>query len=185
MKNRIKNKKMGLKVTKLKSTPTKDKKTAKTDETWVYSTAEICDFFEISAETLNNWYKKGAPKKGYGKWNLKELIKWKYTQTDSPETRKIKAEADLKEAKAEQELIKLEKERGKYIPVSQVKEDLIQLFGYLKKEITSLGHEVATEINSYDAEIAISAKEVIDKKVNYVLELLSKGEGRIGSKKKK
>lgn len=79
----------------------------------------------------------------------------------------------------------MEKEKGKYIPVSQVKEDLIQLFGYLKKEITSLGHEVATEINSYDAEIAISAKEVIDKKVNYVLELLAKGEGRIGGKKKK
>ena len=76
---------------------------------FVVSTQVVCDFFEISRKTLAQWEHKGAPKEGRGKWDLKKLVDWRYSgqNEESPAARKIKAEADLKEAKAAQEQIKL------------------------------------------------------------------------------
>ena len=89
------------------------------DEWWVRSTSETCQFFNVTQKTLSNWEKKGAPKKDHGKWDIKELIEWKYVngKEESAGVRKLKAEADLKESKAAQEAIKLALTEGRYIQV--------------------------------------------------------------------
>jgi len=76
-----------------------------TEETkFIFTTADICELFEISRETLSRWEKKGAPKEGRGKWNIKAVMEWRF-KTDSKSgeasavVRKLKAEADLKEIK--------------------------------------------------------------------------------------
>ena len=75
----------------------------------IFSTQKTCEFFGISRETLSSWQKKGAPKESRGKWNLKKLVEWRFDggHKESPEVRKLKAEADLKEAKAQQEKCRL------------------------------------------------------------------------------
>ena len=107
------------------------------DEWWVRSTSETCQFFNVTQKTLSNWEKKGAPKKDHGKWDIKELIEWKYMngKEESAEVRKLKAEADLKESKAAQEAIKLALTEGRYIQVDKVTRDLKRLFQEQSREL--------------------------------------------------
>ena len=146
------------------------------DEWWVRSTSETCQFFNVTQKTLSNWEKKGAPKKDHGKWDIKELIEWKYMngKEESAEVRKLKAEADLKESKAAQEAIKLALTEGRYIQVDKVTRDLKRLFSVLKKSLVAIGHNVATEINGIDPESAVIANNLIDEKIHEALEQLSR-----------
>ena len=146
------------------------------DEWWVRSTSETCQFFNVTQKTLSNWEKKGAPKKDHGKWDIKELIEWKYMngKEESAEVRKLKAEADLKESKAAQEAIKLALTEGRYIQVDKVTRDLKRLFSVLKKSLVAIGHNVATEINGIDPEVAVIANNLIDEKIHEALEQLSR-----------
>ena len=146
------------------------------DEWWVRSTSETCQFFNVTQKTLSNWEKKGAPKKDHGKWDIKELIEWKYVngKEESAGVRKLKAEADLKESKAAQEAIKLALTEGRYIQVDKVTRDLKRLFSVLKKSLVAIGHNVATEINGIDPESAVIANNLIDEKIHEALEQLSR-----------
>ena len=102
---------------------------------FIFSTADACDFFQISRETLSTWQKKGAPKYARGKWDIKAVMEWRYAgrHAESPETRKLKAEADLKEAKAAQEKIKLGVTKDEFVPADAVRAELTRLFANLKK----------------------------------------------------
>lgn len=143
---------------------------------FVFSTQETCDFFNISREALSGWAKKGAPKEGRGKWDIQKLVEWRFggAGKESPELRKLKAEADLKESKAAQEAIKLAITEGRYVPVDKVTKDLRRLFSVLKKSLMTIGHSIATEINSIDAESAVIANNVVDEKISEALEQLSR-----------
>ena len=88
---------------------------------FIFSTSATCEFFRCSRETLSNWADQGAPKVSRGKWNIRELMEWRYGGNggkDSPEVRKLKAEADLKETRAAQERIKLGVTRTEFIPAN-------------------------------------------------------------------
>ena len=79
------------------------------ENNFLVSTKIACDFFGISRETLSTWVDKGAPKEARGKFDLKKLHEWRYKgeNMETPATRKLKAEADFKEAKAKQEKINI------------------------------------------------------------------------------
>ena len=67
---------------------------------FIYTTADTCEFFSISRDTLSNWAKKGAPKVGRGKWDIRQLMLWRYEQQKnvSPEARKLEADARYRES---------------------------------------------------------------------------------------
>ncbi len=142
---------------------------------FIFSTKKTCEFFEISREALSSWEKKGAPKFARGKWNLKDLIKWRYGGGchDSPEVRKFKAEADLKEAKARQEQIKLGVIEAEYILASTVTADLKRFFTVFKRNVMSIGHDIATELHSFDPQLALESKKIVDKHIHEALEQMS------------
>ena len=154
---------------------------------FIFSTADTCQFFQISRETLSSWQKKGAPKAGRGKWNIKDLMEWRYTgkNTESPETRKLKAEADLKEAKAAQEKIKLGVTKTEFVPASLIQSELTRLLSNLKKSLLGIGHNVASDLASLDSEAVTIAKNEVDKRVNDALLELSEGRLYRGRAKKK
>lgn len=156
------------------------------NKNYILSTKDICDFFEISRETLSTWAKKGAPKYSRGKWDLKALVKWRYSgdTMESPSLRKLKAEADLKEAKAKQEKIKLSVVKQEYVPVAEVKDELTRLMMNLKKSMLAVGHHVASELAPLDADAAEIAKTVVDKRMKEALEEMSKGGVYRGRKKR-
>jgi hypothetical protein len=161
------------------STPEKDTKPKNPDNWWIRGTTETCAFFGVTAQTLSDWEKRGAPKEGYGKWDIKKLIEWKYGAKAgdlSPEARKLMAEADYREAKAAQEGIKLAVQRGEYIATTEVTQDLRRLFTILKRSLLAIGHEIATELNTFDPDAALEAKKVVDNAVQNALSQLAKGE---------
>ena len=154
---------------------------------FIFTTADTCEFFQVSRETLSNWEKKGAPKAARGKWNIKELMEWRFDgkHTDSPEVRKLKAEADLKEAKAAQEKIKLSVKQDEFVHVLTVRSELTRLLANLKKNLLAMGHHVASNLASLDMEAAETAKNEVDKRVNEALMEMAEGRLYRGRTKKK
>ena len=154
---------------------------------FIFSTADACDFFQISRETLSTWQKKGAPKYARGKWDIKAVMEWRYAgrHAESPETRKLKAEADLKEAKAAQEKIKLGVTKDEVVPADAVRAELTRLFANLKKSLLAIGHNCASDLASLDPEAAEIAKNGVDKRIQDALTELSEGRLYRGRAKKK
>lgn len=154
---------------------------------FIFSTADACEFFGISRETLSTWQKKGAPKAARGKWDIKAVMEWRYAgqHSESPETRKLKAEADLKEAKAAQEKIKLGVTKDEFIPADIVRAELIRLLANLKKSLLAIGHHCASDLASLDPEAAEIAKNGVDKRIQDALKELSEGRLYRGRAKKK
>ena len=157
------------------------------EEKFIFSTADTCQFFQISREALSSWQKKGAPKEGRGKWNIKALMEWRYTgkNAESAETRKLRAEADLKEAKAAQEKIKLGVTKNEYIPADVIQQELVRLLGNLKKSLLAMGHNIASDLSGLDPEIVTIAKNEVDKRIADALTELSEGRLYRGRAKKK
>jgi len=104
---------------------------------FIYSTQDAAEFFGVHRDTMTDWANRGAPKEGRGKWNIKAVMEWRF-KTDSrlgeesAVVRKLKAEADLKEIKKQQEAIRLAVQEGKYISIEQTSRDLARLFTSLK-----------------------------------------------------
>jgi len=172
----------------VKSPPQKDTSSKTSSKWWVRGNAEACEFFEISSRTLSEWEKRGAPKEGYGKWDIKKLIEWKNGAGSkdgdkSPEIRKITAEADWKESKAAQEAIKLAVTEGRYIATEEVAADLKRLFMVLKKSFLAMGHNIAIELNSLDPESALVAKKVVDNVVYNALDQIAENGEYVQRKK--
>ena len=153
---------------------------------FIFTTADTCELFQISRETLSNWQKKGAPKAGRGKWNIKELMEWRFDgkHTDSPEVRKLKAEADLKEAKAAQEKIKLSVTQDEFVHVLTVRSELTRMLANLKKSLLSMGHNIALNLASLDMEAAEVAKSEVDKRIKEALDEIAGGRLYRGKAKK-
>ena len=153
---------------------------------FIFTTADTCELFQISRETLSNWQKKGAPKAGRGKWNIKELMEWRFDgkHTDSPEVRKLKAEADLKEAKAAQEKIKLSVKQDEFVHVLTVRSELTRMLANLKKSLLSMGHNIASNLAALDMEAAEVAKSEVDKRIKEALDEIAGGRLYRGKAKK-
>lgn len=144
---------------------------------------DICEFFGVTRATLSNWVRKGAPKEEYGKYDLRDLVKWRYSSGMSPETRKLQAEADLKEYKAEQEKIRLGVLKSEYIKTAIVARDVQRLLTTLKRSLLAIGHDVATDLNALDSEAALEAKNIVDKRITTALEQMARS-GVYGQQRK-
>lgn len=166
--------------------------TAKPENPFIFGTAEICDFFNVSRETLSSWEKKGAPKEGRGKWDLKRLIEWKFGTGDdrelSLEARKLKADVRYRETKADVEEIKKLEKVGQYVSVEDVEENLAEVFSRIKQGLMFLGHRIAAEINAQYPETALEVKGLVDEEVRKGLRQLAQtgsySEGGTKSKRK-
>lgn len=146
------------------------------DTKFIYSTADTCDFFSISRDTLSSWAKKGAPKIGRGKWNIRELMLWRYEQQKnvSPEARKLEADARYRELKAEMTEIQRDILNGKYIASAEVYKTLVECFGKIKSILLFTSNQIATDLSSQYPEITLPVKEKIDKQIERCLNELSK-----------
>lgn len=159
----------------------KKEKEAQEETKFIYSTADTCDFFSISRDTLSSWAKKGAPKIGRGKWDIRKLMLWRYEQQKnvSPEARKLEADARYRELKAEMTEIQRDILNGKYIASAEVYKTLVECFGKIKSILLFTSNQIATDLSSQYPEITLLVKEKIDKQIERCLNELSKtGAGR-------
>lgn len=145
------------------------KKEGEPDNSFIFSTAQTCNFFNISRETLSGWAKKGAPKEKRGYWDIKKLVEWKFGEGNiaqlSPEARKLQADVKYREAKADMEEIKKLEKVGQYVSVDDVEKSLAELFIRIKQGLLFMGHRIATELNAQFPDLALDAKRLVDEEV--------------------
>lgn len=165
-------------------------KNEKPDNPYIFNTAQTCEFFNVSRETLSGWAKRGAPKEGRGSWDLKKLVEWKLgsdkVKEESPELRKLKADVRYRETKADLEEIKKMEKVGQYVSVDDVERTLAEVFLRIKQGLLFMGHRIATELNAQYPELALDAKRLVDEEVAKGLtQLAQAGEYGPGSKGKR
>jgi phage terminase Nu1 subunit (DNA packaging protein) len=155
-----------------KSTPPEDTEAINLENWWIRSTKETQEFFGVSAETLSNWEKRGAPKEGYGKWDIKKLVEWKYGGgiAASDEARKLKADADYRERKAAKEEIALAVLQGEYISKEEVDKQWTVIGNQLKSNLLLWTKTLAPELAGLEMR---SVEKVLTDAVYDLLEQLS------------
>ena len=90
------------------------------------STSFLEEYFNVTRKTLTMWAEKGCPKLDRGAWDFIAVLKWRgglaSTEEDKedPYTRKIRADAFLKEQQGQLAEIELQKARGEIIEIGEV-----------------------------------------------------------------
>lgn len=160
------------------------KKTSKTAPSWIkfegdffYLNSEMtAKFFQVTPRTLIDWKKRGAPNVMRGWWDVQKLSEWLGKGTAggkepiSDEARKLKADADYKEMKAEKEEIQLAVLRGEYISKEEVDRQWSVLGNQLKNNMILWSRTVAPELAHLDMR---SVEKVLTDAVYDLLEQLS------------
>ncbi len=153
---------------------------------FIFDTQAVCEFFEISRKTLASWEKKGAPKVERGKWDIKQLVTWRYRDSEelNPEMKKLLADIRYREAKAEMAEIEKEEMIGQYVAVGDIEQELTEVFSRIKQGLLYIGHRVGIELNAQYPELALEAKRLVDEEVRKGLEQLA-ATGTYGQAKRK
>lgn len=88
----------------------------------ILTTDQAAQFFGVTRKTLKQWADAGAPKVKRGRWNLKELFDWWWSEIASDRAAQQGGDESMNEAKRrywwqkyEGERIKNERERGRLI----------------------------------------------------------------------
>lgn len=141
-----------------------------------YNSNDVCEFFSISRDTLAKWAKKGAPKLGRGKWDLRQLVIWKYGEKSdvSPEARKLEADAKYREVRVQLAEIQRDVANGKLIAAEDIHKALTECFAKIKSILLFTSNQIATDISSQFPEVTLIIKERIDKQIERCLNELAK-----------
>jgi len=96
----------------------------------IVTTSRCASVFGVSREAVRLWGKAGCPQSERGWWDLDEVVKWRMgveqgaaaeQSKESWPKLKIRAEAEYKAAKAEQEKIRLQGMKKDFVPFTDVK----------------------------------------------------------------
>ncbi|MGL5513276.1 MAG: hypothetical protein ACRDBM_08630, partial [Sporomusa sp.] len=150
---------------------------------WVRGTTDTADFFGVSAQTLSDWEKRGAPKEGYGKWDIRKLVDWKFRGEQSAEARRLVAEAKFKEAKANMAVMNQAVMEGKYIEKSEVDRSWTTIGTQMKANILAwvriltpaLANQDMRTVEKIMTEATYDLLEQVSSKGKYTAGRVSKG----------
>ena len=100
------------------------------------SRAQLAAFFGVAPNTISKWKKEGMDAEvSRGRYDLKQAFDWWMTNRVAPDedakAKKDRWEAELKEAKAQLERLKLEREKGELLP----RADIAQLWAARVHEV--------------------------------------------------
>lgn len=145
------------------------------------SSAQLCDLLRVTPEIISRHHKSGMPKAATGWWNLREVLvylghaKGDKAKDQSAATRKLVAEADLKESKAAREKKLLEILEGEYISRADVAKEWSGRVLELKSSFIKLAKRIASEFTDPEARANVE-KVVNDVVEDYLESYARKGE---------
>lgn len=136
---------------------------------------KTADFFAVTVKTLAEWAKQGCPKHARGWWNPKDVMAWRGEATDentkeamSVLARKLKADADYKEARAAAALRQNEILEGQYMPREEIETQWSRRITELKAGLLALSNKIAGQIT--DPDVRLEVERVITDEVYELLE---------------
>lgn len=169
---------------------------AKVTGKYIFSTAETAEFMGVSEIALRKWAKRGCPKAGYGRFDLREVLRWREQAEEndgrpaSPEARKMAAIAELKEIQAKQEALSLESMRGRYVSRQVLQGELLRLKNSLLSSLGGVRQRVLDKsgLVGMPADAAAVVVPAVDNAFNEITEDIKKApilSGRLAGKEKK
>lgn len=139
------------------------------------NSGKTAEFFGVTVKTLAQWAKEGCPKYARGWWDPKEILAWRGEATDentkeamSVLARKLKADADYKEARAAAALRQNEILEGQYMPREEIETQWSRRITELKAGLLALSNKIAGQIT--DPDVRLEVERVITDEVYELLE---------------
>jgi hypothetical protein len=124
-------------------------------------------FFNVSPRTLINWDARsgGTLKKDTGWWDIKVMLEWKMNGEDSDEARKLKAEADYKEAQVKKAQLENDVRIGELFPANEIFKEWTGRVVELKTGLLAMGRRVGSHFTDPEMRTAVESavqEEVFD-----------------------
>jgi terminase small subunit / prophage DNA-packing protein len=144
------------------------------------TTKQLSDLFCISDRTVRNWTAKGMPKIAPGKFDGLAAVRWYAENVFMPEAAesrdllsKAEAERLMLNLKAELLQVEVDKEKGKLVPLEEIKRDWGRIAQAVKTGLYGIPYRLAAILATVDNESEI--RKMIKQEVNRSLDEISAG----------
>ena len=138
----------------------------------IVSTADLIKIFGVTQRTVAEWGRTNCPKVGRGEWKLKDVVEWRglcrlgdATNKESDAAKKLRADAEYKDAKAKQEAVRLQEMLGNLVPIEMIQEQWAFTFADIRQQLMKLPNDIRARIHtSYpecSEDVSLIAEEII------------------------
>ena len=144
------------------------------------------DFFNITRQGIYFWFKRGCPKRGYGKCDLKEVFEWwKNNIIKDPDGVGTygKARTESERYKADLRKIELEEKRGQLVSVEEVRKAAFDRGRQMRDAFLNLPDQVGPILAAESSDRQVTL--LLTKEIRKILEELAKGKKPTKAKKGK
>ena len=138
----------------------------------IVPTDDVVRIFGVSKKSVAEWTLKGMPKVDRGMYKLKDVVKWRglmrlgdATNKETDASKKLRADAEYKDAKAKQEAVKLQEMLGNLVPIEMIQEQWAFTFTDIRQQLLKLPNDIRARIHtSYpecSEDVSLIAEEII------------------------
>jgi hypothetical protein len=150
------------------------------------NTEKTALFFDVADRTLREWDEKanGTLKKDRGWWDIQAVMEWRNGEDDDTDmARKLRAEANLTEAKAAKAVREMEILNGQYLPADTVYSEWARRVAEVKSGVLAFSKKVAGQFS--DPDVRIEVEKILADEAHDLLEQYSRTGKYTPSPKKK
>ena len=148
----------------------------------IVSTTDLVNLFGVTKKTIAQWPGLGCPKIGRSTWNLREVIAWRglgrrgdVNGEESDAVKKLRADAEYKDAKAKQEAVRLQEMLGNLIPIDMMKDEWAMMFTEIRQQLLKLPNDIRAKTYVLYPECSEEVTEIAEETIRQCLERLAGG----------
>ena len=147
----------------------------------IVPTDDVVRIFGVTTKTVSEWNKAGLPKVERGMYRLKDVVKWRGLARlgdhdngkESDATKKARAEAEYKDAKAKQEAVKLQEMLGNLVPIEMIEEQWAYTFTDIRQQLMKLPNDIRARIHTSYPECSEDVSLIAEETIRRTLEGLA------------
>lgn len=148
----------------------------------IVNTDVLVSLFGVSKKTIAEWGGKGCPKLGRGAWLLKDVIRWRGLGRsgdtggeESDAVKKLRADAEYKDAKAKQEAVRLQEMLGNLVPIEMIRDEWAMMFTEIRQQLLKLPNDIRARTYTLYPEASEEVTEIAEETIRQCLEGIAKG----------
>ena len=143
----------------------------------IVKTKDVIDLFDVTAQTLGNWKKRGLRQEKRGRWDLKKVLEWWFLNVAPDKLAENSGTlADARkfflDAKGQREKLKLQVERGELIKKADVEKEAFECARTARDALLNIPSRVSSVLAAKTKEVEV--EKILDKEIRQALEALSK-----------
>lgn len=148
----------------------------------IVNTTDLVNLFGVTKKSIAEWSGKGCPKIGRGLWKLKDVIAWRglarrgdVNGEESDAVKKLRADAEYKDAKAKQEAVRLQEMLGNLIPIDMMKDEWAMMFTEIRQQLLKLPNDIRAKTYVLYPECSEEVTVIAEETIRQCLERLANG----------